>query len=319
MEIGIKTDTSTKDTLRDEYKNQFVELFNAAASKDTFEYICTLVRVGGMQDAGWDPAFEITKALEDFSQVATQALSDGELEKYFRIAILTYCHALEMSANQHTIANLIRIASGSHYSIDPFFDLHTRDKKTSMVKRTAGLSAKMKFLHDSAQKAGFSKLSQTLKDTFNPSLRNCFSHSDYTMTSGKFRGLGHGGFEADYQGLFDLLQNYFAYFEAYLGVYNAFKQKQRYLHYYKMPNYESLELLFYRKLLVGFKVHFSNGSTSHFQRTEEGVDAVNLSFRRDGGIELMVGMISDLEKKWKIDGKEVQDWSKINSGAKDND
>ena len=41
-----------------------------------FEYVCTLVRAAGMQDAGWDPYYESQAVLDDLKNLADLALPD---------------------------------------------------------------------------------------------------------------------------------------------------------------------------------------------------------------------------------------------------
>ncbi len=74
--------------------------------------------------------------------------------------------------------------------------------------------------------------------------------------------------------------------------------------YHKWPNFEVLEILANdNKKLIGFRVHFSNGSSAKFARTNAGLDCTNIFFERDGTLGLMAGQLDKLEENWKIDGK----------------
>jgi hypothetical protein len=63
--------------------------------------------------------------------------------------------------------------------------------------------------------------------------------------------------------------------------------------------------------LYGFHVHFSNGSRSTYTRRRSGIEAINLTFEKDGGINYMVGLIDAMEPVWKINGQPVQDWGSL--------
>ena len=64
--------------------------------------------------------------------------------------------------------------------------------------------------------------------------------------------------------------------------------------------------------LVGFKVHFSNGSRAKYMRVKGQADAVNVMFEQNGSINYMIGDLEALEKVWKINGVPVTDWDAVN-------
>jgi len=74
--------------------------------------------------------------------------------------------------------------------------------------------------------------------------------------------------------------------------------------FYKLPNYEVLELLSNEKGVCGFHIHFSNGSKATYSRTTEGSECCNILFNNDGSIHnFWIGSISALEPVWKVNGK----------------
>src|SRR4029077_790221 len=92
-----------------------------------FEYVCTLVRAGGMQDEGWDAYLESQAMLGDLKKLADMELpaehfSDIERTRA-RLALISYCHATEMDFPYWLLTNLLRLRLGQKYNMNPFRDL----------------------------------------------------------------------------------------------------------------------------------------------------------------------------------------------------
>lgn len=81
----------------------------------------------------------------------------------------------------------------------------------------------------------------------------------------------------------------------------SFVKTQR---YFKLKNYEVMELLIDKRGLYGFKIHFSNGSYAKYERNKEGTDSLNLA-PGNGGLSMMIGKREDLTNEWKVDGKRL--------------
>ena len=60
----------------------FERLFNQAREADEFEYVCALLRIRGMEDAGWDPLEETQHFYNDIG-----ALMEAPLNDYARIRL----------------------------------------------------------------------------------------------------------------------------------------------------------------------------------------------------------------------------------------
>jgi hypothetical protein len=58
--------------------------------------------------------------------------------------------------------------------------------------------------------------------------------------------------------------------------------------------------------LSGFRVHFSNGVSARFLRSPDGVDLKNVTIQKDGTINFFVGPLYELQKKYVVDGREVE-------------
>jgi hypothetical protein len=54
----------------------FEELFNRAREADEFEYACTLLRLRGMEEAGWDPLEETAALFKDVGSLLQTPLND---------------------------------------------------------------------------------------------------------------------------------------------------------------------------------------------------------------------------------------------------
>src|SRR5271157_59464 len=92
-----------------------------------FEYICTLVRAGGIQDEGWDAYLESQAMLDDLKKLASMQLPPEAFPDVgrtrVRLALISYCHATEMDLPYFLLVNLLRVRLGRKYDIVPFSDL----------------------------------------------------------------------------------------------------------------------------------------------------------------------------------------------------
>ena len=87
------------------------------------------LRISGMQDAGWDPFEESKAAFEDYNALLRVDESQLSQAGRWRIGLLMYCQAVEMTAPQEFLANLLRILGGEKYHIRPFGSLGRTNKK----------------------------------------------------------------------------------------------------------------------------------------------------------------------------------------------
>lgn len=270
--------------------------------------VCTLLRVSGLQDAGWDPFEESEAAFEDFNwhlNAQDDALSPTS---QWRIGLLMYCQAIEMSAVHATLANILRILLGEPYHLNPLGSLGRPNKKRMFKFYPPSAKVKWQKLGNMATEARRDELVRMIDAVYNDSVRNAFSHSDYILTETHFRWTEGGlGSQMPLEHVNNLITNAFSFFGSFMSM------RDRWLRlvgemprYHKWPRYEVLELLKDEdRKLNGFRVHFSNGNSAHFARTPEGVDCCNLDFQGDGTIGFMVGNLDALEPIWKVDGRTV--------------
>ncbi len=294
---------------RQECGKCFDDLWHGAFEKRPFDALCTLLRVDGLQDAGWDPLLESDAAFKDYNwhlKAQSDELSD---KSRWRIGLLMYCQACEMSAVHSTLANLLRIQLDQKYHLDPLNSLGRPDKKRRNKWYPATTTTKWKKITDMATTAGNTDLVRLIGSVYNDSVRNAFSHSDYVFGGENFRWTEAGGRSLRHgqmplEQVSNLITNAFSFFGMFMGM------RERWLErlaaqprYHRWPQFEVMELLKTDGKLDGFRVHFSNGSSARFYRSPAGVDLVNVLFEPDGTINFMCG---PLGPRYVVDGREVQ-------------
>jgi hypothetical protein len=87
----------------------FEALFCKAKEKDEFEYACTLLRVRGLEDPGWQPLDETQALFDDLSALIAGPLRD---DTRVRLALLLYCHLIEVDAIHEVLDNMVRVTGG---------------------------------------------------------------------------------------------------------------------------------------------------------------------------------------------------------------
>lgn len=165
------------------------ELFERARRQDEFEFVCTLLRVRGMEDVGWD-------TLEESWQLITQVVAQVEapVQKDFRLRLLLflYCHVTEMYDLYHLIGNLIRVTLGDRYTLAPFQS--GKFGETSSAKYPASKVARIRKW---SEDAGIPEIGELLNTILVPPVRNAFFHSDYVLFDNEFRIKRGAGVEID--------------------------------------------------------------------------------------------------------------------------
>jgi hypothetical protein len=297
-----------------------VQLFREAFKAAPFDFVCTLLRVGGYEMADWDPFEESRNALADYDWLLQQIRARGE-EAARRVSLLIYCHAVEMSAVHDMLANLIRCKSGTGFRYAPLGGLGRRRRK-----KPRGLdvfldyvppSAKQKFakLTAMARAANCEPLSDAIGRVFNDRVRNAFVHSDYVLTASGFRSReGHLAQEMRVEELDAVIAEGFRFYGTFLSLCEEWKLavgKGRRFH--KLPRYEVLELLSSEyDGLYGFSVHFSNGEKATWMRRRETGTVGSQNIMVDAeGVAFRVRDLDAPEPVWKIDGEPVTDWDAL--------
>jgi len=159
--------------------NIISDLFKKAKEKDEFEFCCTLLRIRGMESAGWD-------SLNESYQLITETLSliSAPIEDLFRVRLLLllYCHITEMSDFYSIVANLLWVLLGERYHIDPFHYELYEDRKS--IKSP---ESKVDRIIELSNKVGLPEIGSLYKYMLVKEIRNAFFHSDYTLYKNEFR------------------------------------------------------------------------------------------------------------------------------------
>lgn len=140
--------------------------FQTARASDEFEFACTLMRVRGMEDVGWDPFVETQQLVTDL-----MTLINAPLVAYtkVRLGLLLYSHLTEVGSVYEILANLTRVVAGERYAMDPFLDHYPRNRKGEpQFLSTAG---KVRALKEMLDAAGQPAVVESLDWFFNASVR----------------------------------------------------------------------------------------------------------------------------------------------------
>jgi hypothetical protein len=286
----------------------FEDLWRGAFERGPFDAICTLLRVAGLQDAGWDPFEESEEAFKDYNWYLKAESDELSGKSQWRIGLLMYCQACEMSSIHATLANLLRIALDQPYHLNPLGSLGRANKKRMFKWYPPSAKVKWQKIRDMATEAGKPDLLRLIDNVYNDTVRNAFSHSDYIIGEEKFRWT-EGGLpgQVPMRNVSNLIANAFSFFGAFLGVRDRWLENAAGIRrFHRWPNFEVLELLKTDGKLDGFRVHFSNGNSARFHRRPGGVDLMNVIIQPDGTINFMVGLLNALQNRYVVDGQEVQ-------------
>ncbi|MBI4686027.1 MAG: hypothetical protein HY755_12660 [Nitrospirae bacterium] len=300
--------------IQKDYIEYLDSIFKRAFDADPFGTLCTLLRVGGMSYKNLDPFEESKKAFEDYNWLSQKAHSERSDISSLRVALLMYCHAIEMTAPHVMLANLMRCIAGQSYIIGPFD--HLKRSKKNKIYEYIPPSATIKFkeIRKLASSIEEKKLVDIIDSFFDNRVRNAFSHSDYIITDDHFRWT-EGGLsqEIELDKLGEKINLCLQFFGCFMIRHKdwlkAFGSLRR---FHKWPQYEVLEILSSKEDgAFGFNVHFSNGNKATYTRQLSERRAINLTFDQDGRINFMVGNLDALEKIWKVNGHPVTDWDAL--------
>ena len=166
----------------DEVKERLHLLFEAAKDADEFEFGCTLLRVRGLESAGWDPFVETHRLVEDLMTLIGAPLVP---HTKVRLGLLLYSHLTEVGAMYDMLANMTRVIEGERYSIDPFLDHYPQNRKGE--RQFLSTAGRVRALRQMLTSLKHERVVEALDWFFHASLRNAFAHADYTLHGDEFR------------------------------------------------------------------------------------------------------------------------------------
>lgn len=160
------------------YLNCIDPLFQRAQEADEFQFVLTLLRNRGVQDAGWDPYENSVHTIDAVMDLEKKLQGDVK----GNIFLWVYGHIVEASEPYETIANLLNIVLGDSYRAWNF-----PKKKVWWGYRNQYPLEKIKYLEELAKKAKMPEVIEPIKDVLDKDLRNAVFHSDYSFYDGEVR------------------------------------------------------------------------------------------------------------------------------------
>jgi hypothetical protein len=203
---------------------RYVTLFDLAFSKakerSEFALISTLLRVRGLQDAGWDP-YETSLAAIGQMRAVHQKVESFYAARHLQLWI--YGHIVEASEPYEILSNLIAISQGDTFNI-------TRFPPQSGRPQSPG--GKINQLEQAATSANLPSVVTPLKEVWDRDLRNAIFHSDYSVHGPEVRFKKDGHPHAyGHEEILTLVNRALAYFDAlkflhahYIGSYTEPKE-----------------------------------------------------------------------------------------------
>ncbi len=164
-----------------EYFDCLNSLFNKARETNEYEYICTLLRIRGEEDAGWDPLTETFLLTQDITTLLNAPLV-GHTK--IRLMLLLYSHLTEVDAVYIILENMLRIIENKPCHMSPFSHLYNKKSR-----RPSPPSARkvVTYLTEHARQVNIPCLADSIESFFDEGIRNAFFHSDYTLHQDEFR------------------------------------------------------------------------------------------------------------------------------------
>jgi len=286
-----------------EYKKYFDYLFDKARNKGGLDYIYTLLRVSGVQDGGWDSFVEAEESLVDLSGVLRDLSDNGREKTSLRLALLLYCHSLEMSAPYQVFYNLLRCCQSKNYVFMPFFELN---KKGNIIPKYP--KNKIDTLEKEAKNIEEGQLITHMKSFFDNNIRNAFFHSDYTIEDDFKICESRPVQSVKKELLLEKITRCFAFYQAFMDKYREAKlvcRSGEKIH--PLKNFDVFELLVDDKEgLVGFKMHYprEDGMYGYYERRKDRVRGSNFLIEDgDIGIRFQRGLLTEIKNVHMMNGK----------------
>ena len=299
------------------YANILNDLFDPTPHMEStrlFEFVCALVRTGGLELGGIDPWYESRAIIDDLRNLGSLDLPPERFpdpqKTQIRLALVAYCTLTEMDLPYMLLANLLRLRTGAKYHTDPFYDLaqHRAPKKGQAFGTVVPPSTnqKLKRISELAQRAGMEAVGTSLEETHDSVIRNAVYHSDFVLQENSFlirkasrlsKKEGYVTPRVALEELDELITNAFAFFSSLFALYERCLRSFGDFKNAFMP-YDShykgvIEYLFENdSRLIGFRVYWPNGTTGEYIRTKDACLATNIHFDPDGSINFMVGLIA---------------------------
>jgi hypothetical protein len=192
------------------YLNSLDSAFWKAKRKNEFQFILCLLRVRGIEDAGWDPFETTLKVIPDMLKIHSQISSNFEAARH--IELWTYGHILEASEPYELLANLIDVVNGGTFIFRRFPPKGNRPQSPG---------EKIQKLTNMANDAGISDTVIPLIEIWNRNLRNSIFHADYALFGGEVRTI-RPSINYTHEEIMKLINRTLAYHQALAGLFHMY-------------------------------------------------------------------------------------------------
>lgn len=188
----------------------FIPLFEKAKEIDEYNFLLTLLRIKGVEDAGWDTLDTIREVYKSHIEVRGILIHRG-LAHTFQ-SLFTYGIVVDALEPYEVITNLLNIINGEPYNICNY-SFYNNQGRYSPPKTSS-------ILDQIVSKAKRASLDATfLKRMYDNKLRNAVFHSDFTVSSNYLRSRSLGS-EYSKKEMLDLLNRANAYIEVFFRTYD---------------------------------------------------------------------------------------------------
>lgn len=205
LEEGDEGRNADHDGALPRYLTALDPVFTRAREQSEFECILTLLRVRGLQDAGWDAYQTTLRAIPAMIQLHESiAPEDANFEVARHLQLWVYGHIIEASEPYEILANLFAVTAGERFAAQRF---------PPEGGRPQPVGRKIEQLAELAEAVDISQAVEPLREIYDRRLRNAIFHADYTLDGGEVR-LPHEGRRYSHDEVMQLMNRAIAYHEA---------------------------------------------------------------------------------------------------------
>jgi hypothetical protein len=173
------------------YVTAFDRVFSKAEEACESEFVKALLRVGGVQDAGWDPYESTRRAIPAMIKLHEELPEGpGHFETARHLQLWTYGHIVEASEPYSILADMLDIANGGFfkpYRFPPVPIYRARPGQPAPPTRPQFFREKLPELERLAEGAGEANALDPIREVWDYDLRNAVFHADYSLHGGEVR------------------------------------------------------------------------------------------------------------------------------------
>lgn len=194
--LHVQDDESAeRNEVHDEALPRYVTAFDRAFTKAEAacesEFVKALIRVGGLQDAGWDPYESTLRGIPAMVALHEQIPEGAEhFETARHLQLWTYGHVIEASEPYAIIADMLDIANGGFYKpyrFPPVPLYRARRGQPAPPTRPQFFREKLPELERLADAASEAGSLDPIREIWHADLRNAVFHADYSLYGGEVR------------------------------------------------------------------------------------------------------------------------------------